>query len=83
MITGPEVEAWATFEWSPEAWSEFLIDSGVDRSARQELFLLAQLSKRAGNDVIWKLIKKNSDGQFINNPSGFVHTACKNWMHKL
>ena len=55
-------------------------DFRVDKGARMELTLLAQLSEEGyweANSIISKLTKKVSDGQTFDNPSAFVHKSVK------
>lgn len=79
-------ERWETFERNVEVWSEVLDESGIDRTSRQELFLLAQLSDAGyerANDVISKVLKKNADSEPLRNPSAFVHRSVLNARHEL
>ena len=71
---------WETFEHNPENWAEVLIEIGVDRDARRELFCLGQMGDeefRRAQGIIAKLLKKESDYDRPHNPSGFVHSCVK------
>ena len=71
---------WETFEHNPENWAEVLIEIGVDRDARRELFCLGQMGEeefRRAQGIIAKLLKKESDYDRPHNPSGFVHSCVK------
>ena len=71
---------WETFEHNAENWAEVLIEIGVDRDARRELFCLGQMGEeefRRAQGIIAKLLKKESDHDRPHNPSGFVHSCVK------
>ena len=74
------IPAYATFKFDPEAWFSVLTDYGVDETAKQELFALAQVEPDGHTralKVITKLLKKHSDSESLRNPSAFVHGCCK------
>ena len=76
MKTDPE--PWECVSWDIMLWRSVLMEYGVDRAARQELFLLAQMGMRGAlhaNAIIGKLMKKKADKDDLRNPSGFVHAA--------
>ena len=63
-------------------WRSYLEKIGVDESAQQSLFLLAQDNYWEANSIISKLIKKAVDGREIRNPSGFVFACVLNVRNK-
>ena len=82
---------WATIEFDLEVWKDTLVEFGVDDGAMKSLFLLAQLTTVedprvgavAANAVINKLLKKQADGDWLDKPSAFVHSACRNARHAI
>ena len=70
------LEPWETFERDASVWVDVLVGAGVDKVARQEIFLLAQHSDAGfgeANSIIAKLLKKQADQDAPRNPSAFVH----------
>ena len=68
---GVDKPSWASFDCSQESWRSVLIEMGVDTSAQQELFLLAQLSStgwRAANSIIAQVLHEAS-GPWDSNRS--------------
>jgi hypothetical protein len=83
IVRPAELERWERNDGSfdPFFWKDVLTEYRIDRSARQELFLLSQISRHGRLEaglVISKLIKKASIGEVLDNPSAFVTTACRN-----
>ena len=77
---------WCTFEQSIDVWVDELNTFQIDATAQKELFLLAQLSERGyqeSNAIVGKLLKKQADGVFIGNASGFVHACVNNARAKI
>jgi hypothetical protein len=77
---------WATAEQDCKRWWEVLASYKVDITATQELFLLAQHSShghQAANAIIGKILKKASDGEWMNNISAFTHACVKRARHDL
>ncbi len=77
---GDELPRWCTFAQSIDVWYAELVSFDVDEIAQKELVLLSQLSERGyqeANAILGKLLKKQADGVFVGNASGFVH-ACVN-----
>ena len=78
---GRTLEPWETFSRDASVWVDVLSDAGVDKVARQELFLLAQHSDAGfgeANSIIGKLLKKAADRDLPRNASAFVHSCvCK------
>ena len=76
-----EDDAWVTFSQDASVWNSLLVEAGVDKSARQELLLLAQHSTTGheeANSIIGKILKKRSDKQDMHNTSAFVHRCVCN-----
>ncbi len=72
---------WVTFDRDATRWDDILKEHGVDSTARQELFCLAQFSEhgyREANSIMAKLLKKAADGERLGNISGFVHRCVLN-----
>ena len=73
---------WMTFDRRIEVWELVLSrELRCDRPSVQELFLLAQHSRvgaELANSIIAKLIKKIADGEKLNKPSAYLHTAVLN-----
>ena len=85
-IAGKMSRNWESFEFDVESWKELLDDGNVDLNARRDLFLLAQYGeegKKAANDILFKLVKKLTDGVPMNNASAFVHSCVKNARHRI
>lgn len=60
-------------------WKHVLVQYEVDEAARHAFFLLAQLpyyGESEANTIITLLMKKYAAGEYIRNPSGFVHSMC-------
>ena len=58
----------------------------IDRIAQAELLLLSQQSEfghMEANNIISKLIKKQSEWHTLKNPSGFVHSAVQGVRHDM
>ena len=82
----PEVPTWATFERNAHVWYDELCRLGVDKHACKDLFLLAQLSDvgyAEANNVLSKLIKKDVDGDTLNNVSAFVHSSVMSARYRI
>ena len=75
------LEQWQTFEWDPALWVDLLDEIGADENARRDLFLLSQIRKEDANDIVWKIVKKMTDGDHLVNASAFIHSSCKNVRH--
>jgi hypothetical protein len=75
--TDDEIPDWATFEFSPKAWMKILESDGVDVTAQQELFLLAQIDHMSAAKVIGKFLKTKADGRTLDNPSAWLHRNIK------
>ena len=75
------LEQWQTFEWDPALWVDLLDEIGADENARRDLFLLSQIRKEDANDIVWKIVKKMTDGDHLVNASAFNHSSCKNVRH--
>ena len=73
---------WVTFNKDATVWKKYLEKTGVDESAQQSLFLLAQDNYWEANSIISKLIKKAVDGRVLHNPSGFVFYSVLNVRNK-
>ena len=60
-------------------WVDLLKEMQVDKTAQQALFLLSQFKGKSGIDeanlIISQLLKKKRQGEYMPNPSGFVHKA--------
>ena len=77
---------WASFEHDIEVWWAYLDSLGVDETARQALFCLAQFSDegyKKANAAISKLIKKTADQENVSNASALLHVMCKNARHEI
>jgi hypothetical protein len=72
------LEKWMTFDRDLHVWVEVLEDMGADTASMQELFLLAQRDYDAANDVLSKLLKFQTTGHGIGNPSAWLHSAVLN-----
>ena len=77
LVAPPAVPAWASFEFTVEAWLQVMNDGGVDEAAQQMVFLLTQRDQAAGIHVISKFLKKQNDAE-LGNPSGFIVRSVKN-----
>jgi hypothetical protein len=77
-----EAPEWVTFNKDAKVWRSYLEKIGVDESAQQSLFLLAQDNYWEANSIISKLIKKAVDGRVLHNPSGFVFSSVLNVRNK-
>jgi len=78
-------EPWAKPGATPHDWTDVLIEKGVDRKARQELFNLSQHSElgwMAANDLIYKLLTKDRQ-EFRSSPSAFVHVCTRNARERI
>ena len=59
-------------------WIDVLNKWGIDATSRMELILLGQLSAAGAEQANWivsKLLKKAADGDVLQNPSAFLHSA--------
>ena len=78
----PPLEPWETLNvGDATVWASTLHEFGADRTARQELFLLAQHSTggfQEANSIISKLLKKRADHEDIRNVSAFIHKCVCN-----
>jgi hypothetical protein len=77
LHTDNELPDWATFKFSPKAWMKILEGDGVDVTAQQELFLLAQIDHVSAAKVIGKFLKTKADGRTLDNPSAWLHRNIK------
>ena len=85
VVGGWPREPWETTTWDVEHWSCVLDEFGVDRTSRQELFLLSQLPNGAeeANNIVAKFLKKSADHERLDNPSAFLHSCVRNVRHTL
>ena len=77
---------WATAERDVSVWYTMLKDKGADSASIQNVFALAQYSEEGyfeANALIAKVIKKEADGETINNISGFLHKCSQNSLYKI
>ena len=82
----PAYEPWQSFSWDVESWVGLRGEIGADRTAQQELFLLAQAGeggKTAANNIVAKILKKKADNEVVYSWSKFLHSCCLNARHKL
>ena len=82
----PDSEPWESDTFDVKKWKGVLEEYGVDGAGRHSLWLLAQLpyyGEAEANHIIAKLVKKHSDGVYVSNPSGFVHSSCLNARQRL
>jgi hypothetical protein len=86
LVEPKPIPAGKTLEFDIEHWDDTLTELGVDNTAQQELYLLAQFSQlgaKAANHVISKVLKKVADGDQVRNWSAFVHSCVKTARHDL
>ena len=79
-------EPWQSFTFAVEHWVGLLVEIGADRTAQQELSLLAQDGEAratAANHIFSKILKKHADKEKVRSWSKFVHSCCKNARHQL
>ena len=70
-----------SFQSDIEIWADVLRNMNVDKTAMQELFLLAQHSNsgyQEANSIVGKLLKKAADQEELAKPSAFVHRCVTN-----
>ena len=84
-----EMERWQHNQGSfdPLFWSEVLTDCyHLDKESQHEIWLLAQHSEGGAEDaniIVSKLVHKRIVGDVLDNPSAFVHTACRHAYKRL
>ena len=83
VVAATSREDWETFEFDVDAWRGVLDELGCDPPSRMALFTLAQHTKQAAAEVMWKVVKKICDNTQFENPSGFLHKAVKNAWHRI
>ena len=79
-------EPWQSFTFDVEHYVGLMEEIGADRTAQQELFLLAQngeAGRAAANNIVAKILKKQADQEVVYSWSKFVHSCCLNARHKL
>ena len=79
-------EPWQSFTFDVEHYVGLMEEIGADRTAQQELFLLAQngeAGRAAANNTVAKILKKQADQEVVYSWSKFVHSCCLNARHKL
>ena len=79
-------EPWQSFTFDVEHYVGLMDEIGADRTAQQELFLLAQngeAGRAAANNIVAKILKKQADQEVVYSWSKFVHSCCLNARHKL
>ena len=84
--TTTPLEKWQTFDRNdPSVWSDVLHGIGVDTESMTELFAMAQRDDRGwqdANDLIGKLLKFQSTGKSVQNPSAWLHSAILKKRHE-
>lgn len=80
----PPAVPWANIRCDSDmavCWRDVLTQQGVDETAQMGLFGLAQCGPKgrsAAFGILAKLMKKQSDGEVVQNVSGFVWKCVKN-----